>query len=422
MILILLLWIHIKTQADIVLKQGQIHSLTVQSSSVLIGSKKIIEVKNGKIIAKKVGERTLSSSRNYEKVSVLTQADWQLWKLIKETKKFQGQCALKNGQIYLKSSLSLEKLGLLSRLLDKTQGQLFLESKVPQSERAFFEKQWRRKLSAYPASHIQFLWEPYLQLRIVENINKQELLEKLNGFAPPILIFKQKFEQQPLVETLVVMTEINRTEAHSMGLEWPTSATLDLVPKITGPESLLMNIHALESKGHGKVLAKPVLIAKSGAEALFLAGGEFPIRVISRHTKDVIWKQHGILLKVKPIVGLNQQINLQITSEISLLDKGNAVDGIPALKTNRVQSEVNVESGQTLALSGLLREDLGTDRSGLIGLASLPILGPLFRSENFLKSHSELVVFLIPRIKTESSRNESSLPALDNLEVPFDFE
>ena len=220
-----------------------------------------------------------------------------------------------------------------------------------------------------------------------------------------------------MVQTLVVMAEINRTEGHSVGIQWPSTASIEMVPKLQGHESLLANIHALETKGHGKILAKPILVCKSGSEAQFLAGGEFPIRLVSRQTKDVIWKQHGIMLKVKPMVGLNQQINLVINSEISLLDKSNAVEGIPAIKTNRVQSEINVTSGQTLALSGLLREDLGMDREGLFGLASLPILGALFRSENFLKSRSELVVFIIPRIKTEELPNFKP-----DMEVPFDFE
>lgn len=401
-------------RADLVLKVGQIQQLSAHPPSVLVGSKKIIEIKNNKIIAKKIGETTLSSQQKYEKVFVLSNEDSQLWAKLKKIKE---KCFLKNGQIHLKGLLTLEDKELLSQLMQKTQGHIVLEAKVPKTERAFFEKQWRRKISQYPATDVQFLWEPYLQLKILDHIGKEELLEKLDGFIPPILQIKQKFENQPLVETLVVMTEINRTESSQMGIEWPASASVNLVPKIQGPESLLANIHAMESRGQGKVLAKPILAAKSGSEAQFLAGGEFPIRMISRNTKEVMWKQHGIMLKIKPTVGLNQQINLLITSEISLLDKANAVDGIPALKTNRVQSEINVENGQTLALSGLLREDFGSDHSGVFGLANLPILGPLFRSENFLKSRSELVVFIVPRIKTLNSKK-----SIDEPEVPFDFE
>lgn len=411
---ILLMTLGFKAQADLVLKVGQIQQLSMHPVSVLVGSKKIIEIKNGKVIAKKIGETTLSSQKKYEKVFVLSSADWRLWQQLKNIK---TKCFLKNGQVHWTGSLTLADKKRLDDLLQATKANLTLKARVPKAERVFFEKQWRRRLSQFPSSNIQFLWEPYLQLQTTEGIRTEDVLEKLNGFIPPILSFKQKFETQPLVETLVVMTEINRTEAHQMGIEWPTSTSLNLVPKLQGPESLLANIHAMEYRGHGKVLAKPILTAKSGSEAQFLAGGEFPIRMIGRHTKDVIWKQHGITLKIKPTVGLNQQINLMITSEISLLDKSNTVDGIPALKTNRVQSEINVENSQTLALSGLLREDFGTDHSGVFGLGNLPILGPLFRSENFLKSRSELVVFIVPRIK-----NFTSTKSIEEPEVPFDFE
>ena len=412
-LIILIIGTGLDARADLILKVGQIQPLTYPSS-VLVGSKKVIEIKNGKLIAKKVGETTLSSHKKYERVFVLSSEDWHLWKQIK---RFKSKCSLKNGQVYWKGLMTLEEYRSIHEWLRKTHGQLATEAFIPQASRAFLEKQWRRKLTGIPNSSIQFLWDPYLQLQITEGIKNDDIVKKLDGFVPPLITVKQKFENQPLVETLVVMTEINRTEAYQMGIEWPTNTAVNLVPKLQGPESLLASIHAIESMGHGKVLAKPILTAKSGSEAQFLAGGEFPIRMIGRHTKDVMWKQHGIMLKIKPTVGLNQQINLIISSEISLLDKSNAVDGIPALKTNRVQSEINIENGQTLALSGLLREDFGTDHAGVFGLASLPILGPLFRSENFLKSKSELVVFIVPKIK-----NLISTKPIEEPEVPFDFE
>lgn len=413
---LILLSFSLHAHGDMVLRAGQIQPLPF-AASVLVGSKQIIEIKSGKLIAKKIGETTLSSPKSYEKVFVLSHADYQLWKLLKNHKRLSAHTFLKNGQVQWKGLLTEEDRRLLTVLLQQSEGRIAIEANIPKLERTFLEKQWRIQLSNFEQKNIQFIWEPYLQIQITEEIPKDLLLSKLQGLEPPLLHVKQKFEQQPLVETLVVMAEVNRTEAAQLGIEWPTSATVELVPKLIGPQSLLASVQAMEASGHGRVLAKPILTAKSGSEAQFLAGGEFPIRMIGRLTKDVMWKQHGITLKIKPIVGLNQQINLQITSEISLLDKANAVDGIPALKTNRVQSEINVQNGETLALSGLLREDLGSDRSGLFGLASLPILGPLFRSENFLKSRSELIVFILPRIK-----NVQTKKTIEEPEVPFDFE
>lgn len=415
-----LLFLSFDAKADIVLKLGQIRPLNKTPSSVLIGSKKIIEIKSGQIIAKKVGETTLSSAKHFEKVNVLSVDDYQLWQKLKH-----NSIEIENGKILFTGVLNLETYLKLESIARNSHGRLNLKSSVPKNERGFLEKQWRSKIPQYEQNSIAFLWEPYFQIQVSPTINQTQLLKRFSGLEPPMIKFIQKFESQPLIQTLVVMAEINRTEAHSIGISWPSTTDINLVPKITGPDVLLASINALEASGHGKVLAKPILICKSGSEAEFLAGGEFPIRIISRRTHEIQWKQHGILLKVKPIVGLNNQINLVINSEISLLDKANAVEGIPALKTNRVRSEINVPSGQTLALSGLLREDFGTDRSGLFGFASLPILGALFRSENFLKSRSELVVFIIPKIKEDQNLHnfqKTDLPTFDEMESPFDLE
>lgn len=412
-ILLLVLFIFwFPAQADLVFKVGQIRPpLPKLGQPLLVGSKKIIEVKAGRIIAKKVGETTISSPTRFEKVSVLSVEDFNLWQKLSAK-----NIVLKNGQIYWRNKLSFETYLGLEKVLATTRGQLKIESSVAKAERPLFEKYLRRKLSNKQKQNLSFLWEPYLQLQVNSSLDKAELMKQFQGIDFPVVHFKQKFETEALIQTLVVMAEINHSESHQFGLAWPTSTNVELIPKLTGPDSLLTSIHALESQGQGKVLAKPILIAKSGAEAEFLAGGEFPIRLISRNTKEVTWKKHGIFLKIKPTLGLNQQINLVINSEISLLDKANAVDGIPALKTNRVQSEINVRSGQTLALSGLLREDLGTDRSGLFGLASLPVLGTLFRSENFLKSRSELVVFIIPQIKKSLTQPMENLIDEPNFE------
>ena len=116
----LLLFLCFKVHADLVLKVGQIHPLPV-TSSVLVGSKKIVEVKNGQLIAKKTGETTLSSRQSFQKISVLTKEDWQLWSLLKTKKELH----LKDGKLYWKGVSNVENLIYMEKLLAKTQGQLF---------------------------------------------------------------------------------------------------------------------------------------------------------------------------------------------------------------------------------------------------------------------------------------------------------
>ncbi len=91
-------------------------------------------------------------------------------------------------------------------------------------------------------------------------------------------------------------------------------------------------------------------------------------------------------------------MSLEIETEVSIIDSGNAIEGIPAMKTNRVKSHFDLSGRKTIALSGLLRDELNLGRSGIAGLASLPILGALFRSQSYLQQKSELVIFVTPEV------------------------
>ena len=95
---------------------------------------------------------------------------------------------------------------------------------------------------------------------------------------------------------------------------------------------------------------------------------------------DVVWKQHGVLLAVKPEADFQGAISLEVETEVSLLDWANAVEGIPALKSNTVKSHFDLPGKRTIALSGLLRQEQNETKEGLPFLTGIPILGALFRS------------------------------------------
>lgn len=160
----------------------------------------------------------------------------------------------------------------------------------------------------------------------------------------------------------------------------------------------MVALKALESKGLGKVLASPTLNCRSGAEAEFHAGGEFPIRLTGFRRQAVEWKKHGVVLKVKPEADSLGAIKLSIDSEISLIDNSQLVDGLPALKINRVSSHFDLKESNTIALSGLIQESWSRGQSGLFGLSQIPVLGALFRSHDFLNYKSELIIFVTPEV------------------------
>jgi pilus assembly protein CpaC len=132
--------------------------------------------------------------------------------------------------------------------------------------------------------------------------------------------------------------------------------------------------------------------------------------MISRNARDVVWKQHGVILRVKPKADFQGAISLEIETEISILDMANAVDGIPALKTNSVKSHFDLAGKRTIALSGLIRQEQGRSGEGLPYLSNIPILGRLFSSKRFMNYQTELVVFVTPEIHSPEADEKIEMP------------
>lgn len=173
-----------------------------------------------------------------------------------------------------------------------------------------------------------------------------------------------------------------------------------------------------------RTLAEPNLTAVSGEPAKFLAGGEYPIPVVdSLGQVSVVYKEYGIGLAFTPVVLSEGRISLKIETEVSELTQQGAVvlSGIeiPALKKRQANSTVELPSGGSLALAGLLSEDSRQTIDGFPGLKNLPILGTLFRSHEFQKQETELVVIVTPYLVRPTSRQELNRP-MEGLGDPTD--
>lgn len=166
-------------------------------------------------------------------------------------------------------------------------------------------------------------------------------------------------------------------------------------------------IDALEEKGALKVLAEPNLIALSGDTANFLAGGEFPVPVAQDAnngiaTITVEWKQFGVSLAFTPTVLDGDLINLRVAPEVSQIDTTNTVTllgtTIPGLSTRRAETTVELRDGQSFAIAGLLQSDFSDTIRQVPGVGDIPLLGALFRSSEFQRSETELVIIVTPRL------------------------
>ena len=171
----------------------------------------------------------------------------------------------------------------------------------------------------------------------------------------------------------------------------------------------------MERDGLLKTLAEPNLTAISGEPATFLAGGEFPIPVVETLGQvSVEFKEFGIGVAFTPIVLSEGRISLKIETEVSELTNDGAVVlnsiSIPALKKREAKSTVELPSGGSIALAGLLSQDTRQDIDGFPGLKDVPILGTLFRSRDFQNSETELVIIVTPYIVRPTARRDLARP------------
>ncbi|WP_425088654.1 type II and III secretion system protein family protein [Stappia sp.] len=180
---------------------------------------------------------------------------------------------------------------------------------------------------------------------------------------------------------------------------------------IAGGTQLKANIEALQRDGVIRTLAEPTLTAISGENASFLAGGEFPIPISQDNNKITVeFKKFGVGLDFTPVVLSGGRISLRVKTEVSEITQEGAVNigslSIPALKVRRAESTVELPSGGTLVMAGLLKESYKQDLNGVPGLMQVPILGALFKSRDFLRQETELAVFVTPYTVRPVARSE----------------
>lgn len=170
-------------------------------------------------------------------------------------------------------------------------------------------------------------------------------------------------------------------------------------------------IQSLERMGLARTLAEPTLTAISGETAKFLAGGEFPIPVST--TKDQVtieFKQFGVSVAFTPVVLTEGRISLKVAAEVSELSSNGAVTlqtiAIPALKVRRAETTVELPSGGGLAIAGLLSDETRQSIEGVPELKNLPVLGALFRSKDYQRKETELVIMVTPYVVKPAEREE----------------
>jgi pilus assembly protein CpaC len=192
------------------------------------------------------------------------------------------------------------------------------------------------------------------------------------------------------------------------------------------PFSVVVSL--LEQNQLAKTLAEPTLVAMTGQEAKFLAGGEFPIPIASGFgTVQVEYKKFGIQLKFTPTVLSDGLINLKLATEVSEIDNTLAVTlggfVVPGLSTRQSETTVRLRDGQSFAVAGMLSDRVRSTVAKLPVLGDIPLLGALFRSTQYQRDETELLVVITAKlVRPVSPQDAPLMPGEEELNDPDDFE
>ena len=221
---------------------------------------------------------------------------------------------------------------------------------------------------------------------------------------------------------------------------------MDAIPFLTGADGIPMSSQSTLSLGFPRaqmqfflqamaensllrVLAEPNLVTISGETASFLAGGEFPYPVPQGGTSNAItieFREFGVRLNFTPVVLANQTIRLRVEPEISATDFSNAVQVagtmVPGLSQRRTHTVVEIGNGQTIAIAGLLNEEVRGVVTRIPGIGDVPVLGALFRSVEYRKSLSELVIMVTPEIVAPLNPDQVPPTPGEFLRAPNDWQ
>ncbi len=205
--------------------------------------------------------------------------------------------------------------------------------------------------------------------------------------------------------------------------EIPQAGTGEIIGRLlSNGASIDIAIKALEDRGLARRLAEPNLIARSGQKASFLAGGEVPIPISGQDGEITVdYKKFGVGLEFTPTVLADGLISLEIAPEVSSIDKSASVSvgngiSVPGFVVRRAQTSVDLKSGQSFMMAGLLQTENNMINQAIPGLGKLPVLGPLFSSKSYQRRQTDLVIIVTPYlVKPMDPSKKPRLPTDESL-------
>lgn len=273
----------------------------------------------------------------------------------------------------------------------------------------------------------------------------QDLAARIAGNANNIAnLMNVQGDQQVMLKVKIM--EVARTSLREIGTDFAvnylggdTTGTLDPIPRVNNtPRAiggfifdngnfapLQAQISLLEQEGMLSILAEPNLSAISGEQAGFLAGGEIPIPSSIDENGNVVvtFRPFGVSLSFRPIVMSDDRISLQIQTEVSSLDRANSVGAgsliVPAIDVRRASTTVEMGSGASLMIAGIIQSQAVKNMQGLPGIKDTPVLGDLIKSRSFDRSETELVVMVTPYMVKPFAQAQAEVKAAPERSTPL---
>ncbi len=283
-----------------------------------------------------------------------------------------------------------------------------------------------------------------------------ELFEKIVSSIPNVIsaVEARSFTMEKMVKIKIQVLEIDKKYKKELGFKWGesldgpvvavasgivTNGQYAVTPSNDGVEwssalsgvslsdpyfypyvgfagSLASRIQLIEENGAGRTLAEPTLVTRSGQDASFQSGGEFPFVYFDQGEPRVEFKDYGVLLNISPVVDENDNILVSISTEVSSIDFSTIVNGVPGLLTRNTDSVINVRDGDTIAISGLLSVFDSKSANKVPLLGDIPVIGKLFSSKATIQNRSELVILATPVIIKNTVNHGVTAGAMSNLD------
>lgn len=223
-------------------------------------------------------------------------------------------------------------------------------------------------------------------------------------------------EKKTLLQYDLKIIEISRGESAQLGVRWPDSLSFkSSLASERGSGSAVSvgtdfetSLNLLLANGKARILTNPRLACESGEEAAFLAGGEIPIVLITPETRKVEWKTYGIILRIRPSMVHGGKVRTKVEAEVSSVDHSSGSADVPGFLTRRVSTHFSTSPGETVMLSGLVKNEMAKDVAKVPLLGQIPVLGELFKSRNFRENQTELAIFITPKEVPSDAAAESA--------------